>query len=394
MSSRPSLDLSFIAPQGERAASKSPRGRDGKENEAWLPGPRRVAGSSKSPRSGARLSAGAAEGGGAPVSPRAAPLSPLASPRAAAPGRALTVVAGTLCTCGKSWPRTLSAENLAQHLAGKAHIKAMSGSAGGGGAAAGGGAAGGMAAARAAPKANKWAHLFPFNVLLQRASLRRVPLVNAALLPPPQDVLDGHSGVAWPQPSPREWDQLVGEVSWETVGIRVGTGGQPLASYFCKQGTDLDKLQGPALATWRSIVDGAIAVAGPYFSLMGRGYAHLHVEGGEGLDNHQDEPTLPPSQCFRVTRRFTSAPGMQSFLRLKHKGTKANFGLPLEDGYNLFEAQVLGVTPDSPWLHGAPKAVRGWAMMEGGGGAACVPQRHPPSYSHPLSHRLTATQAP
>ena len=392
MSSRPSLNLSFIAPLGARAASKSPRGRENKENEAWLLGPRRMAGSSKSPRSGARLSAGAAEGGGAPVSPRAAPLSPLASPRAAAPGRALAVVAGTLCLCGKSWPRTLSAENLAQHTAGKAHIKAMGGAAGGRGAAAGGGAAGGMAAARAAPKANKWAHLFPFNVLLQRESLRRVPPINAALLPPPQDVLAGHAGVAWSLPSPREWDQLVSAVSWETVGIRVGRDGQPLASYFCKQGTDLDKLQGPALVTWRSIVDGAEAVAGPGFSLMGRGYAHLHVEGGDGLDDHQDEPTLPPSQCFRMTRRCTSVPGMRSLLRLKHKGTKANFGLPLEDGYNLFEAQVLGVTPDSPWLHGAPKAVRGWAMMEGGGQRASLSATHHLTVTP--SHRSTATQAP
>ena len=357
----------------------------------WLPGLRRVPGSSKSPRSGARLSGGAAAAGGATSasSPRAAPLSPLASPRAAAPGRALAVLGGTVCPCGKSWSRTLSAENLAQHTAGKAHIKAMGDAAGGGGAAAGG-AAGGMAAARAAHKAGKWAHLFPYSVLLQRGSLRSVPPVNAALPPPPQDVLDGHAGVAWPQPSPREWDQLVVGVSWEAVGISVGREGQPLASYLCKQGTDLDALVGPALATWLSIKGGAIAVAGPAFALMGSGYVHLHVEGGEGLENHQDNPTLPPSQCFRMTRRFTSQQGMQSLLRLKHKGTKEQFGLPLVDGYNLFEARVLGVTPDSPWLHGAPKAVRGWARMERGG-ALPIPSPHPRPPSH---RRRTATRAP
>jgi hypothetical protein len=90
---------------------------------------------------------------------------------------------------------------------------------------------------------------------------------------------------------------------------------------------------------------------------MGGGYVHAHVEGGEGLDDHQDEPVLPTTQCFRMTCRFTSALDVSSKLLMRHKGAgDERYALPLVEGYNLFEPYALGVTSDSPWLHGAPKA--------------------------------------
>jgi hypothetical protein len=246
--------------------------------------------------------------------------------------------------CGRPFPKGIDVYNLEQHKKGKACRKKDG--------------KGVLDASESAhgEYARRFAPYFPLEIKLARPELRGKPHPpRAASAAVPLDVELGVARVPFPPLPPWAFDAFAAAVSWSANACKV-VDGELRVGYLSVQGSQLDELEGGPLASWNHIVDGAQGVMGDGWALLARGYAHGHFLGGTGLKAHQDDPVMPELICVRMTTRWVSGVGWASFLSMRDKRTGAAFDLPLAEGFNIFSARTLGVSADSPYLHGAPAA--------------------------------------